>query len=110
MSRRLPDVERGEALSVILDGRPVTAYAGETIATVLLAEAAGPCYRSATGEARSLICGMGVCYECLVAVDTGDPGRAADWVRACTTPVTAGMRIRTGRQLARRVPGAGESA
>jgi len=109
MSRRLPDVERGEALSVILDGRPVTAYAGETIATVLLAEAAGPCYRSATGEARGLICGMGVCYECLVAVNP-EKGGAPDWVRACTTPVTAGMRIRTGRQLARRVPGAGESA
>jgi hypothetical protein len=39
-SLRLPlgaDLARGPAVEVVLEGRPVTAYLGETVATVLLA-------------------------------------------------------------------------
>jgi aerobic-type carbon monoxide dehydrogenase small subunit (CoxS/CutS family) len=38
-------------------------------------------------EGRSGLCGMGVCYECLVTID-GAPGQ-----RACMVEVQEGMEI-----------------
>jgi D-hydroxyproline dehydrogenase subunit gamma len=38
---------------------------------------------------RSLFCGMGVCFDCVMEVD----GRSG--VRTCTTLVRPGMRVRT---------------
>ncbi len=86
----LPAVERGPCVGVLVDGRIVTAYLGETIAAVLLAEGIRAFRRDASGSPHGLSCGMGICYECLVTVD-GEAG-----VRACVTPITAGMKIETG--------------
>ena len=83
---RLP-VERGPALTVSLDGRAVTAYEGETVATVLFAEGVIATRTTVAGEPRGVFCGMGVCFDCLVVVD-GVPN-----TRACMTPVVAGMRV-----------------
>ena len=41
------------------------------------------------GAPRGLYCGIGVCQECRVVVD-------GVVVRACVTPVAAGMRVTTG--------------
>ena len=38
---------------------------------------------------HGVLCGMGVCYECLVTVD-GAPNR-----QACMTRVRAGMKVET---------------
>lgn len=87
---RLPDghgVERGPGLTLTLDGRPVTAYEGETVATVLLAEGHAATRRTATGAPRGVFCGIGVCFDCLVVVD-GVPN-----TRACVTWVRAGMAV-----------------
>ena len=87
---RVPGVPRGEGIEVWLDGVPVDAYAGETIATVLWAAGRRSFRRTPGGAPRGLYCGMGLCHECLVTVD-GVPN-----VRACMTPVRPGMRIDTG--------------
>jgi sarcosine oxidase subunit alpha len=83
---------RESAITVNMDGRAVLAFAGETVAAVLLAEGIRVFrYTAKRGEPRGVFCGMGICYECLVTVD-GVPN-----VRACVTTVELGMVIQTGR-------------
>ena len=86
---RLPQVQRGEQITVQIDGQPVAAFAGETVAAVLLAKGQRGFRRTAGGQARGFFCGMGICYDCLVSVD----GTAN--IRACITPVADGMVIKT---------------
>jgi predicted molibdopterin-dependent oxidoreductase YjgC len=84
---------RGPAVSLSLDGRAVTAYEGETVATVLIAEGSVATRTTVDGAPRGIFCGMGVCFDCLVVID-GVPN-----TRACMTPVAAGMRIQRQRGL-----------
>jgi len=91
VGRRLdlpPGLARGPRLTLTLDGNPVTAYDGETVATVLLAEGRIAMRTTAGGEPRGVFCGMGVCFDCLVIVD-GLPN-----TRACMTQVREGMDVR----------------
>jgi D-hydroxyproline dehydrogenase subunit gamma len=88
--RHLPVIERGAPVDITVDHRGVTAYLGETVASVLLAEGIRAFRRDVDGRPRGMYCGIGICYECLVTVD-GMPN-----VRACVTPVAAGMVIETG--------------
>ena len=90
-SSRLPRQTGSPVLTVSVDGEPVQAYPGETVATVLLA-AGRQTFRHTDHlhAPRGLFCGMGVCFDCLVTVD-GQPN-----VRACVTPVHAGMVVETG--------------
>ncbi len=74
-------------MSITLDGRPVVAYEGETVAAVLIAEEGLMTRRTSSGASRGIYCGMGVCFECLVVVD-GVPN-----TRACMTLVADGMRV-----------------
>lgn len=74
-------------MTVLLEGRPVTAYDGETAATVLLAEGHAGTRRTVHGEPRGVYCGMGVCFDCLVVVD-GVPN-----TRACIVLVQDGMQL-----------------
>jgi predicted molibdopterin-dependent oxidoreductase YjgC len=84
----LPDgLERGPAVTLTLDGRPVTAYEGESVATLLLVEGNAATRLTQTGEPRGVFCGMGVCFDCLVVVD-GVPN-----TRACVTWVRDGMDV-----------------
>ena len=88
---RLPSghgLERGPAVSLLLDGREVTAYEGETVAAVLLAEGHVATRTTPGGSPRGVYCGMGVCFDCLVVLD-GVPN-----TRACVTWVRAGMDVR----------------
>lgn len=89
-SARLPSghgLERGAPVTLVLDGRPVTAYEGETIAAVLIAEGHVATRRTPGGSPRGVYCGMGVCFDCLVVVD-GVPS-----TRACVTWVRDGMVV-----------------
>ena len=91
MGRRLdlpPGLARGPRLTLTLDGNPVTAYTGETVAAVLLAEGFTATRTTPGGEPRGVFCGMGVCFDCLVIVD-GLPN-----TRACMTQVREGMDVR----------------
>jgi sarcosine oxidase subunit alpha len=89
-----PPSQRGKQITVQIDGQAVTAYDGETIAAVLLA-AGIRIFRHApkTGQPRGLYCGMGICYDCLVTVNS-EPN-----IRACLTPVTNGMLIETRSEI-----------
>jgi predicted molibdopterin-dependent oxidoreductase YjgC len=75
-----------------LDGEPVRCPDGLTVAAALFHLG-----RRATrttqrrGALRSLFCGMGVCFDCVMEID----GRGG--VRACTTLVRPGMRVATQR-------------
>ena len=87
---RLPDghgLERGAPVAVVLDGRAVTAYEGETVAAMLLAEGYVATRTTSGGSPRGVFCGMGVCFDCLVVVD-GVPN-----TRACVTWVAEGMAV-----------------
>jgi D-hydroxyproline dehydrogenase subunit gamma len=93
MSGRLaigPELRRGARVTVTIDGDPVVAHAGETVAAVLIAEGSPATRVTRGGAPRGVFCGMGVCFDCLVVVD-GIPN-----TRACMTWVRAGMTI--GRQ------------
>lgn len=84
---------RGARLTARINGRPVTAYAGETVFAVLVAEGIRALRRPPGGAAgepgRGGFCGMGVCQECRVTVD-GLPDQ-----RACMLAVRDGMEIAT---------------
>lgn len=83
-------VDRGQGFAVIVDGEKVEAFPGETVAAALLASGARALRRTAKrAQPRSLYCGMGICWECLVVVD-GAPSQ-----RACMTEAKPGMRIET---------------
>ena len=91
MARRLPvaqGLSRGPAVTITVDGRPVRAHAGESVAAALLAEGIAATRRTVSGEPRGVFCGMGVCFDCLVVVD-GVPN-----TRACMTFVAEGMDVR----------------
>ncbi len=80
-------LRRGERLTLELDGRQVEAYAGESVAAVLIAETSLRTRTTASGSPRGLFCGMGACFDCLVVVD-GVPN-----TRSCITLVADGMVV-----------------
>lgn len=84
-------VGRPTAVEITVDGRPVSAYPGETLAAALHASGLRR-FRSSnvSREARGMFCLMGVCQECLVEAD----GRL---VTACMEPVRAGMSVSLGQ-------------
>jgi len=90
-ARRLSTgVERGASIQLVVDGQPMQAFEGESIAAALLAEGRRILRYSPRGrEPRGLFCGMGVCFECVVEID----GRRH--VRACVTAVRDGMTVAT---------------
>ena len=88
---RLPlgaELERGPLVTILLEGEPVEAFEGETVAAVLLARGEIATRRTAGGEPRGIFCGMGVCFDCLMVVD-GVPN-----TRACMTWVREGLDVR----------------
>ncbi|MCY3894903.1 MAG: (2Fe-2S)-binding protein [Chloroflexi bacterium] len=83
-------VRRGETITVTLDGQPVTAYEGESVAAALWAAGIRTLRTTAKrGSPRGVFCGIGVCQDCLVTID-GRPSQ-----RACRTVVRDGMAIAT---------------
>jgi hypothetical protein len=83
----LPAAER---VRIIVDGEPLDARAGEPVAAALLAHGRRVCRTTVrTGEPRGVFCATGLCADCLMQID-GIPG-----VRACVTPVRAGMHVET---------------
>jgi sarcosine oxidase subunit alpha len=85
-----PAAETDGVFVVHVDGRPVTAYTGQTVAALLFASGIRVFGRSAQrDEPRGVFCGIGICYECLVTVN----GVAN--TRACMTVVAPGMSVET---------------
>jgi len=88
---RLSGPNRAAAVRLTVDGKPVTAREGDTVATALLAAGLQAIRRSTvSGEPRAPYCQMGVCFECLVEID-GVADR-----QACLVAVRDGMSVVTG--------------
>lgn len=72
-----------------IDGRPVAGCEGDTLLVAMLTQI-GHLRSSEFGDGhRAGFCLMGACQDCWVWTDTGER------LRACTTPLAAGMRIAT---------------
>jgi sarcosine oxidase subunit alpha len=82
-------IDRTQPLTFTFDHRPTEGFAGDTIASALLASGRVVLSRSFKyHRPRGELCGCGRCGNSLVEVD-GAPG-----VRACGEPLRAGMRVR----------------
>ncbi len=75
---------------VFLNGASVVVSAGSTVAAAMW-NAGQPCRISVTGEVRTALCGMGICFECRALID----GRAHR--RSCQVVVRDGMVVETQR-------------
>lgn len=81
-------IARGRELEILIDGRPLRVFEGETVAVALLAAGQRALRTTARRrERRGMYCGIGVCFECVMTID-GCPN-----VRTCQTYVRAGMRV-----------------
>jgi D-hydroxyproline dehydrogenase subunit gamma len=87
MFRKLHD-PGASAITIFIDGRPVAAEAGESVAAVMLRQPeAWSRTTPVSYSPRAPYCMMGVCFECIVEVD----GQGS--VQGCLTPVSDGMRV-----------------
>ena len=77
-----------QTLRLTLDGVPVAARPGDTVAAALLAQSGAAFREMASGAPRTAYCMMGVCFDCLVEID-GCPN-----TQACMTVVRDGMTVR----------------
>ena len=85
-------VSQQRIVRVTIDGRPVEACAGDSVAAVLIAEGVRTTRVSAvSGAPRAAYCMMGVCFECLVTID-GAGNR-----QGCLVAAAEGMAIETQR-------------
>ena len=85
-------IKRGAAFEITVNAKPYTAFAGETLATVLLAAGQATFRLSQIArEPRGIFCGMGICFDCLLTVN-GRPN-----VRACLTLAQPGDRVEIRR-------------
>ncbi|HEY0248369.1 MAG TPA: (2Fe-2S)-binding protein [Gryllotalpicola sp.] len=58
------------AVTIIVDGTPVSGVAGQSVAGVLLAAGRLAWRTTAAGRRpRGVFCGIGVCFDCLVTVN-----------------------------------------
>ena len=88
MLRRL--LEEGQRVRVTIDGKPVTARVGDSVAAAMLSCGLPYCRTTPiSGAKRAPYCMMGVCFECLVTID-GVNNR-----QGCLIEVSEGMRIDT---------------
>ena len=89
MSGRVPGhgLERGAPVEIVLDGQPVQAFEGETVAAAVMAAGGLELRRTEDGSPRGYFCGMGVCFDCVMVVD-GVPS-----TRTCVTWVRDGMTV-----------------
>jgi sarcosine oxidase subunit alpha len=72
-----------------VDGIAVEAPEGSMVSAAVALAGQSAFRRSATGEPRAPLCGMGICFECRVTID-GQPH-----VRSCQVPCRPGMEVRT---------------
>jgi D-hydroxyproline dehydrogenase subunit gamma len=77
-----------DLLTITINGRELQVKSGTVVSAALLT-AAIPCRRSATGQLRTAMCGMGICFECRATVN-GVPHR-----RTCQILCHSGMVVET---------------
>ena len=79
-----------EPFTIELDGEPVGALPGQSVAAALIGAGHRSWRRTRIGgEPRGVFCGIGVCFDCLATID-GKPNQ-----RACLVEARPGMTITT---------------
>jgi hypothetical protein len=87
MFRRLFEPAGGR-VHVTIDGKPVAARAGDSVAAAMLAWGLAQCRTMpGSGQKRAPYCMTGVCFDCLVSID------GVDHRQGCLVKVSEGMRI-----------------
>jgi len=79
-------------LNIVVDDQRIRVAAGTTVAAALFNLGTEAFRRSVSGEPRGPVCGMGVCFECRVTIDS------RPHQRACLIAVADGMHIRTATE------------
>ncbi len=99
------DPASGETVTIHLDGEPVRAPLGDTLAAVLLARGTAgtsatvaTSVSAVTGAPRAPYCMIGSCFECLVEID------GLGQRQACLVAVREGLRMRYARGLRKPSP------
>jgi sarcosine oxidase subunit alpha len=75
-------------VTIAVNGQMLTVAEGSTVSAALLA-ANIACRVSVSGEPRTALCGMGICFECRAVID----GVAHQ--RTCQLLCRPGMRVET---------------
>lgn len=78
-----------ELITLKINDVPVSVPAGSMVAAAVLEAGVSSFRRSARGEARGPLCGMGICFECRVEVN------GIAHVRSCQTLCEDGMDVST---------------
>lgn len=76
-------------LAFTLDGVACSGLAGDTVLTAVLALGDHLRHTEVGGQPRAGFCGMGACQDCWMHCADGQR------LRACSTPLQAGMRLLT---------------
>ena len=79
------------AIPFTLDGEPCEGRAGDTVLTAILTQVERLRLSEFSASPRAGFCQMGACQDCWVLLESGER------LRACSTALTAGMRILTRR-------------
>lgn len=88
MFQRLQLEPRNATVTIAIDGKPVAAREGDTVAAAMLAAGVDRCRTTpVSGAPRAAYCMMGACFDCLVTID-GVGNR-----QGCGVRVREGMRI-----------------
>lgn len=77
-----------EVITITINGREFQVKPG-TVVNAALLTAGVPCRRSTTGQPRTALCGMGICFECRATVDD------VPHERTCQLLCHSGMVIET---------------
>ena len=80
----------GVVVTILINGREFNMPTGSTVGSALVA-AGVACRTSVSGQPRTALCGMGICFECCAVVD-GVPHR-----RTCQLLCADDMHVETDR-------------
>lgn len=90
---RIGSIDRQGKVTLSVNGKPVPAYRGETLLAALIAAGYKGLKKSPLKKSpRGALCGMGVCFECMVSVN-GEPN-----IRSCMTEVEDQMKVEIDEQ------------
>ena len=78
-----------DSVNLKINGVPVTVPSGTTVAAAIMKIGFPRFRRSVSGVLRSPLCGMGICYECRVTIDS-EPH-----CRSCQIVCNEGMQVST---------------
>jgi aerobic-type carbon monoxide dehydrogenase small subunit (CoxS/CutS family) len=79
-----------DLVQMTINGVAVRIPRGSTVAAAVLLAGSSGLRRSVSGELRGPLCGIGICFECRVAID----GR--QHVRSCQLLCREGMEVTIG--------------